>query len=77
MDAVPVIEVTAPAREVIRNSRGTILGVYERQSLTGKIIGRDARGVVVGHYDGRETRDARGRVVGQGNLLGVLLVQGR
>ena len=79
MDAVPVIEVTAPAREVIRNSRGTVLGVYQRQSLTGKLIARNARGLAVGSYDPRsnETRDSRGNVVGKGNLLGFLLVQAR
>jgi hypothetical protein len=79
MDAVPIIEVTALAREVIRNSRGTVLGVYERQSLTGKIIARNAQGLVVGSYDPRsnETRDSRGRVVGRGNLLSIVLIRDR
>jgi hypothetical protein len=41
---------------------------------------RDHRGVVLGIYDGRrdETRDAHGRVIGRGNLLGTLLtMEGR
>ena len=79
MDA-PVVEIAAPAaREVLRDNRGTIIGTLEPQRVTGKVIARDARGVVVGSYDPRlnETRDARGRVVGRGNLLGALLLRGR
>ena len=73
MDAVPTIEITAPLRETLRDRRGTIIGLYERQTLTGKLIARDARGVVLGSFDGRETRDVGGRVIGRGNLLGLLL----
>ncbi len=78
MDA-PVIAITAPAREVLRDHRGTIIGTVEPQRLTGKVVARDARGVVVGTYDPRlnETRDAHGRVIGRGNLLGALLLRGR
>ena len=78
MDA-PVIEIAAPAREVLRDERGTITGTLEPQALTGKVLARDARGVLVGTYDPRlnETRDAHGRVIGRGNLLGALLLQGR
>jgi hypothetical protein len=76
---VPVIEIAAPAREVLRDHRGTIIGTLEPQALTGKVLARDARGVVGGTYDPRlnETRDAHGRVIGRGNLLGALLLQGR
>jgi hypothetical protein len=77
---VPVIEITAPAAcEVLRDHRGTIIGRVETQHHTGKLVARDARGVVVGSYDPRlnETRDARGRVIGRGNLLGALLLRGR
>ncbi len=77
---VPVIEIAAPAaREVLRDHRGTIIGTLEPHRVTGKVIARDARGVVVGSYDPRlnETRDARGRVIGRGNLLGALLLRGR
>ncbi len=77
---VPVIESAAPAaREVLRDQRGTIIGILERQRLTGKLVARSPRGIVVGVYDPRtnETRDRHGRVVGRGNLLGALLLRGR
>ncbi len=79
MDA-PVVEIAAPAaREVLRDNRGTIIGTVEPQRLTGKVVARDAHGVVVGSYDPRlnETRDARGRVIGRGNLLGALILRWR
>ncbi len=74
MDAPVIVEIPA-AREVLRDHRGTIIGVVEYQRLTGKVIARDARGVLLGIYDPRadETRDARGRVVARGNLLGALI----
>ncbi len=79
MDTLPVIEVTAPQREDVRDHRGTIIGRLERQNLTGRMIVRDRRGLVLGSYDSRsgETRDARGQFVGRGNLLSALLVVGR
>ena len=79
MDTLPVIEVTAPQREDLRDHRGTIIGRVERQNLTGRMIVRDHRGIVLGSYDPRsnETRNARGQLVGRGNLLSVLLVGGR
>ncbi len=51
----------------------------EVQRLTGKLIARDAHGVVLGSYDLRsnETRDTHGRVIGRGNLLGALLLRAR
>jgi hypothetical protein len=76
---IPIIEeFAAPAREVVRDRRGTIMGALERQRLTGKLVARDARGVLVGTYDPRsnETRDRHGRVVGRGNLLGAFLLWG-
>jgi len=78
MDA-PAIEIAAPAREVLRDHRGTIIGTVEAQRLTGKVVARDARGILVGIYDPRlnETRDAHGRVIGRGNLLGVLFFRER
>ncbi len=77
---VSVIEIAAPtACEVLRDHRSTIIGTVEPQRLTGKLVARDARGVVVGSYDPRsnETRDARGRVIARGNLLGALILRGR
>jgi hypothetical protein len=75
---VPAIEIAAPAREVLRDHRGTIIGTLEPQSPTGKVVAHSPRGVVVGVYDPRsnETRDARGRVIKRGNLLGALLLRG-
>ena len=73
----------APAREILRDARGRIVGTLEHQRLTRKIVGRDARGRLVGTYDERDggnsgtTRDAHGRVIGRGNLLPALLFRGR
>ena len=69
----------APAREIIRDGRGVIVGAIERQQLVGRLIARDSRGVLVGVYEerSRTTRDAHGRLVGQTNLLPALLFQGR
>jgi hypothetical protein len=77
VDAVPTIEITTPARETLRDHRGLIIGRIEHQALTGKLIARDVRGVVTGSFDRRETRDARGRVIGRRNLLSVLLGRAR
>jgi hypothetical protein len=79
MDTLPAMEITIPQREDVRDHRGTIIGRLERQNLTGRMIVRDRRGLVLGSYDPRsnETRDARGQLVGRGNLLSVLLVVGR
>jgi hypothetical protein len=76
----PVIEIAAPAaREVLRDPRGSIIGTLKPQRLTGKLVARDGRGFLAGTYDSRlkETRDARGRVVGRAKLLGALLLRGR
>ena len=66
MDAALVHTQHAPAREVVRDANGKIIGLIERQRHTQKLIARDARGLVVGTYDERArlTRDARGRIVG-------------
>lgn len=77
--AIMIMESAVPACEALRDHRGTIIGVLDPQRLTGKLIARDARGVIVGSYDPRlnETRDAHGRVIGRGNLLGALLLRAR
>ena len=80
MDAMPAVEIVSPARDVVRDHRGTVIGRVEAQRLTGKLIARDSRGVLVGTYDphSNETRNASGRLIGRGNVLGALLiVQGR
>ncbi len=77
--AIMTIGSTVPACEVLRDHRGTIIGAVEPQRLTSKWIARDAHGVVLGSFDPRlnETRDAHGRVIGRGNLLGALFLRAR
>ena len=72
-----VHEAPAAPVEILRDRRGVVIGRLEHQRLTGRIVARDARGVVVGRYDEREnlTRNASGRVIGQGNLLAALLLR--
>lgn len=63
--------------QVIRDRRGIVIGRLEEQRLSGKLIARDAQGVVVGSYDRREgtTRDNRGVVVAHGDVLAALVVR--
>lgn len=70
MDSNIEVVASAPAREVLRDSRGTIVGILEQQRLVGKILLRDARGTILGSFDARSdtTRDASGRLVGRDNL---------
>ena len=78
MDAAPVHIQDRPARETVRDARGMVIGVIERQRLTGKLIARDARGTVLGSFDGQVTRRAiGGQIVGRTNLLPALLLWGR
>lgn len=77
---VAIIQVQhEPARNVVRDRRGVVIGVIERQPLIGKLIARDQHGLVVGRYDerSRTTRDARGRLIGRTNMLPVLLFRER
>lgn len=79
MDAANIQVQHEPARKVVRDSRGIITGLIERQQHVGRLVARDAHGSVVGTYDERSrlTRDARGRIVGTTNLLPALLWRGR
>jgi hypothetical protein len=79
MDTPAIIQVASPGREAVRDARGQILGYLERQLLTGKILARDARGIVVGVYDERAdlTRDAAGRILTKGNVLPALILRVR
>lgn len=79
MDAAFIQVEQAPARGIIRDRRGVVIGTIERQQLVGRLIARDARGVIVGIYEerSRTTRDAHGRLVGRANLLAALLFQRR
>ena len=77
---VAIVQVQhAPARDIIRDRSGVIIGVIERQHLVGKLVARDRHGTVVGAYEerSRTTRDAHGRIVGRTNLLPALLLQRR
>jgi hypothetical protein len=62
--------------QILRDRRGVIIGRLEEQRVTGKVVARDARGLIVGTFDPREdtTRDARGLVVTRGNVLAAFLV---
>jgi hypothetical protein len=62
------------SEQQLRDRRGTLLGKIKTLS-TGKLEIRDAHGVLRGTYDPKrdETRDARGKLVGKGNLLATLL----
>lgn len=79
MDAAIVETQQVPAREVIRDRRGFIVGTIERQRNAGKLIARNRHGIVVGAYDehSQTTRNARGQLIGRANLLPALLFQGR
>lgn len=72
---LPITEHAASGPVVLRNQRGTIFGRREEQRPIGKIVARDARGVLVGVYDARSnlTRNAAGRVLGSGHLLPALV----
>ena len=79
MDVMPAIQVATQFRGIVRDYRGVTLGTYESQRLTGKLVARDARGIMLGSYNSglNETRDAKGRLIGKGNLLGAILLRGR
>lgn len=59
------------AQQELRDKSGRLLGKIEangqRQTL------RDAGGKLLGTFDGMQTRDAQGRLIGNGNLLASLL----
>ena len=61
-------------KEYIRNFYGKIIGSYETDAQN-VITLRNFYGKILGKYDPREnrTRDFYGRIVGQGNVLGILL----
>ena len=60
----------------IRGPGGLLLGKIVTTS-SAKIEARDPFGRVVGHYDvkSNETRDAKGNVIGKGNMLTSLLTK--
>ena len=58
--------------EFLRDQRGCIIGRIERFGGEQKIF--DAVGHYRGRFDGLNTYDQVGRLVGQGNLLAMLLL---
>ena len=58
-------------QQELRDKSGRLLGKIEtngqRQTL------RDAGGKLLGTFDGMQTRDHQGKLVGNGNLLATLL----
>lgn len=79
MDAAIVQVQDEPAREVVRDARGVVIGAIERQQMVGRQIARDRHGIIVGAFEERTrtTRDAHGRLVGRANLLPMLLFRER
>ena len=61
------------ANQILRDNRGTKIG--EIQESNGVLVIRDGRGTKKGEYDPKRntTRDAKGTIVGTGNLLSSLL----
>ena len=61
-------------KEYIKEWNGKILGSYETD-MSGKITLKNFYGKILGTYDPRtnKTIDVYGRVIGQGNVLAMLL----
>ena len=61
------------ANEFLRDKYGALIGsietIGERQTL------RSKHGALLGTFDGHDTRDAHGALVGHGNLLGMLIAK--
>ena len=62
---------TTMTTEKLRDAQGRQIGTIEDYGGRRKL--RDATGRLLGEYDGRVTRDANGRTIGQGDLLLMLL----
>ncbi|GJE09511.1 hypothetical protein [Methylobacterium longum] len=62
--------------QILRDRRGLVIGRLE-QRPTGKIVARDAHGLLVRTYDPREgtTRDGLVLVVAQSDVLAALLIR--
>src|SRR3990172_1245904 len=61
------------ADQELRDPKGKLLGRIKK--VGGKLVIRDTRGRLKGRYDPKtnETRDANGKLIGNGNLLATLL----
>lgn len=74
MDASTVQVQHEPAHEIVRDARGVVVGVIERQRQTGVVVARNARGIVIGRFDRNGTRTIQGRLVSRSNVLPALLL---
>ena len=59
------------AQQELRDKSGRLLGKIETNGQKQTL--RDAQGRLLGTFDGKQTRAAQGRLVGNGNLLATLL----
>ncbi len=57
--------------QVLKDSHGRTIGTIEKSGTREKL--RDEHGKLLGEYDGKSTRDCHGRLIGNGNLLTMLL----
>lgn len=64
-----------PQREALRDSYGQVIGYLDHLHAPSKVVARDANCNLLGSYDPRlnETQDASANIIGNGNLLGLLL----
>ena len=62
-------------KQELRDRQGRLIGKIESNGSKETI--RDAQGRHLGTFDGKQTRDAQGRLVGNGNLLTTLLIGGK
>lgn len=62
-------------KQELRDRQGKLIGKIEANGSKGTI--RDAQGRLLGTFDGKQTRDVQGRLVGNGNLLTTLLIGGK
>ncbi len=62
------------SRQILRDNRFNIIG-YIDTKVDGSLIGRDASNNIKGYYDPKinKTRDSKFNIVGEGNLLGMLI----
>lgn len=58
-------------KQILKDNHGRTIGTVE--TVGSKQVIRDDHGKMLGTFDGKYTKDSRGRTIGQGNLLTTLL----
>lgn len=58
-------------KQILKDDHGRTIGTVE--TVGSKQVIRDDHGKMLGTFDGKYTKDSRGRTIGQGNLLTTLL----